>query len=241
MLHLPLRLIDRPLHVGLAGAEPDLADEDVLEDDLILARDGHRVRLAVGLHRLQRHLPAPVVIGLGADLLAIQRHRDLLARIGPAPDRQLPVPLEHHVTVDYRWQLDVGTSRHRDAQPERGNTGEEQQLSHDGPPSLALGVWLIHCTRIEYDFSRTEVVRARGQHPKSHDFGYVIERRCCITCPPVLIPGVASCSLVRPTAWWMVAAGSAGVTGRALGRSAWRSLSPTTRPPRMPPPARSAL
>ena len=44
-----------------------------------------------------------------------------------------------------------------------------------------------------------------------------------------------------PRLWYMVASSSCGVTGRSAGAEAWASLAPMTWPPRMPPPASSAL
>src|SRR5262249_39518998 len=41
-------LRDRPLHVRLAGAEPDFADEHVVESHGVLAGDRHRIRPAGG-------------------------------------------------------------------------------------------------------------------------------------------------------------------------------------------------
>ena len=53
-------VVDAPLHVRLAGADPDLADEHVVERDRVLALDGERVRAAVFLHGIEEHVPHAV-------------------------------------------------------------------------------------------------------------------------------------------------------------------------------------
>src|SRR5262249_1784985 len=59
--------------------------------------------------------------------------------------------------------------------------------------------------------------------------------------PLTATPSVCACSLPMPTAWWTVAATSAGVSGRSCGCSPLASLEPMTRPPFTPPPATRAL
>ena len=96
------------LHVRLARADPYLADEDVVQLDLVLAADGHVVGLAIGLHGRQHHLPIALGVGLGRGRRLVELDRDLFAGIGPAPDGQRPVALQHHVAAKHLGQLDVG-------------------------------------------------------------------------------------------------------------------------------------
>jgi len=49
-------------HVRLARADPDFAREDVVESDLVLPLDGHRVGPA-DRKRVERHLPFAVAAG----------------------------------------------------------------------------------------------------------------------------------------------------------------------------------
>ena len=113
-------VVDVPLHVRLARADPDLADEHVVDLDLVLALDRQRVRPPGG-HRVELHRPFLVVAGLGGLGLAVDGDGDLLARVGPAPDLVLLVSLEHHVRREQSRDLDVGRGRRgerRRGQPE---------------------------------------------------------------------------------------------------------------------------
>ena len=82
-----------PLHVRLARADPDVADEDVLDLDRL--RAGHRE--GVGPSRrvgAEPGQPFPLGVRGGLDRLAGQRHLDPLTGLGPAPDGYRRVPLE---------------------------------------------------------------------------------------------------------------------------------------------------
>src|SRR5262249_20972141 len=132
---------ERPLHVRLARANPDLANEDVFQLDLVLATDRQPVRLAIGLHGRQRHLPAPLGVGLCTGLVLAELHGHVLARIGPAPDRQRLVALQDHVTADHARQLDIGTSVVPEAHEQPGD-GEEarQEKSLHGATFCEVGI-----------------------------------------------------------------------------------------------------
>ena len=89
------------LHVALPAEHPDVTDEDVVENEsLALAFDRHLLRVALRGHGGQRDFPRAVFAGLGRRLLAGERDRDLFARLGPAPDVDRLVPLEHHVGLE---------------------------------------------------------------------------------------------------------------------------------------------
>src|SRR5690606_26450263 len=58
-----------PFHVGLAGGEPDLADEHVAHDDGVFPAHDEFARRSGGGQRRQRHAPAPVGRGGGGGAL----------------------------------------------------------------------------------------------------------------------------------------------------------------------------
>ena len=104
--------------------------------DLVLAANGHAVGLAVGLHGRKDHLPVALGVGLGGGGRLVELHRDLFVGGGPAPDRQRPVALQHHVvpitlgsvTSARAWgTADDATSR------EMKNDARRQALLHGGP------------------------------------------------------------------------------------------------------------
>src|SRR5262249_11898860 len=109
--------------------QPNLADQDVLQLDGVLALDGHPVRLAVGLDRPERHPPQAELVRLGRLLLAVELHGDLLARVGPAPDGQRLVPLTAYVAADDRRQLHIGPYGlgSRQAEDHTGRQDAQQQ------------------------------------------------------------------------------------------------------------------
>lgn len=116
------------LHVGLPGADPDLADEHVLETDLVGALDRERVRAAVFGDRLEPDLPAAVIAGGGGLRLPGDRDGDLLTRGGPAPDPVGDALLEHHVVAEHVVDRDLrpggNPARARGQQDEpHGGTG----------------------------------------------------------------------------------------------------------------------
>src|SRR6185437_15036371 len=92
-----LGLAQAELHVGLAAAEPDIADGDVFDGSgLVLAGDGHRIR-ATHRRRIDLRLPAAVRAGHRGGGFPGDLHFDLVTGIGPSPDRIRFVALQHHV------------------------------------------------------------------------------------------------------------------------------------------------
>ena len=91
-----------------------------------------RVRPAGG-HRVERDRPLAVGAGLGRLDLAGDRDRDLLARLGLAPDAVLLVALEDHVAAEDRRQLHVaprgavGLDQYDRGQYQAGKAGRFQE------------------------------------------------------------------------------------------------------------------
>jgi hypothetical protein len=90
----------REIHVRLPGAKPHLADEEVVQLDPVLAANGHKMDLAVGGHGRQDNLPVALGIGRGGRRCLVERHGDLFAGVGPAPDRQRPIALQDHMAAE---------------------------------------------------------------------------------------------------------------------------------------------
>ena len=119
-------LADFPLHVGLAGANPDFADEHILYGQLILAGDGERVRPADG-ERVERDLPFAFVVGLGGVPLAGDRDDHVLGWISPAPNAVFLALLEDHVVGEDGREADIGEG----GDGPEGEDGNEQAV-HGG-------------------------------------------------------------------------------------------------------------
>jgi len=129
------RVRHRPLHVGLTRSHPDLADEDVLEEER-LGVMGHAqvVDLAVGLLRLQRGLPFAVrahdhFLHIGDGLLIHFRAEgdcQRRARIALAPHGVRLLLLQHHVAAENarhpQLRLGTGAQHGRQGRPNKGST-----------------------------------------------------------------------------------------------------------------------
>ena len=119
---------DAAVHVRLAGADPDFADEHVLNRERVRALDRERERVT-GLERIELHAPFALVVGLRRFGLAGNGDGDFFARRGGAPDRRGDVALKHHVIGDDRRQLDVrargGSGTERGGEGQRNGEGGE--------------------------------------------------------------------------------------------------------------------
>ena len=96
------------LHVRLPGGEPDLADEDILELDLVFALHRHRAGFGGGRHRIELQHPFSGGVGRGLLHLTGEFHGHLFALVGPTPDGHRLVALEDHFTVDGLGESDIG-------------------------------------------------------------------------------------------------------------------------------------
>jgi hypothetical protein len=100
-------LPERPSHVGLAGAHPDLAHEHILHDARAGPGDLDRLRSRVRGHRRQLDLPAAIAAGLRGRHLAGECHRNDGAGSIPAPDRIRLFLLQDHVIADDGGQFQL--------------------------------------------------------------------------------------------------------------------------------------
>ena len=127
------RLRDGEVHVGLAGSEPDLADQDVGERERRAwgggsgGHDTERARFGAGGHRIESDAPAAAGIGRGRVGLAGEGDRDGFPGIGRSPDGNGHFALQHHVVGERAGEAYDG-GRGGDGQGEnKENGGEETQ------------------------------------------------------------------------------------------------------------------
>src|SRR4051812_30496597 len=100
-------IVEREFHVRLAGAEPDFADEKVVDGEMVFAFDLELYGRA-GMKGTERDAPIAFGVGLGFLRLAGERDRDVFTGIGEAPDGHGHLALEHGVLGEDGWKLDVG-------------------------------------------------------------------------------------------------------------------------------------
>lgn len=99
---------DGPLHVGLAGAEPDFADEHVGEIAGGGTLDGDFGRLGVRGDGVEGDSPFAIGTGFRSLGLAGEGNFDFGARGIPAPDGIGVLLLEHHVVANDGGELQFG-------------------------------------------------------------------------------------------------------------------------------------
>ena len=88
-------------HVGLAAAEPHIADQNIVKLDTLTASDFEGV-WAAGRRRLNLYLPAVIGGGDSRCRAAANRHLDLVAWLGPTPDLVQLIALQYHVVAEDR-------------------------------------------------------------------------------------------------------------------------------------------
>ena len=91
------RLIDIPLHVGLARANPDFSDQDIVDFDHAGALYSQLQCIATHLHRGKLRGPCSLFIGSGFYALTTDGDCDFLTGIVGAPNLVLLALLKHHV------------------------------------------------------------------------------------------------------------------------------------------------
>ena len=101
------RTIDGPLHIRLAGADPNFAEEDILELNGVLALHHHGVRFAVCAQSREFRAPRPFLGGGGGDTLATERDGDSFSRIARSPNPDRGPLLENHVVTEHLRNGDV--------------------------------------------------------------------------------------------------------------------------------------
>ena len=101
---------ERHLHVGLAGGEPEVAEEDVVELDGVGGADDESEGTAGGLGG-EVDAPAAERVGCGGCGEAVEVDGDLFAGCGVAPDVDGHVALENHVAGEEFGEGDFSDGR----------------------------------------------------------------------------------------------------------------------------------
>jgi len=116
---------DVELHVGLAGGEPDLADQDVGYGDggLALTTGNGHLKRPAGLEVGEADGPLSGGVGNRGFAGTVEGDRDLLAGIGCAPDGHGHPRLKHHVIAEEGVGLDLGVCRRCERQREANGRG----------------------------------------------------------------------------------------------------------------------
>jgi hypothetical protein len=124
-------LVERPVHVGLAGGEPDLADEEIGNGERLAGGLDDEGMRAAGRQGGQAHEPVAPGVALGAGLATGEGDAHAAERRGPAPDGEGLVALEHGVILKGRGEL----QRHGGGETER-KWRRGSFASRDGPPPV---------------------------------------------------------------------------------------------------------
>ena len=90
-------------HVGLAGSEPDVSDENVRQNDGVGGGNAQFVR-PTGVLGREVDFPVAEAIGNGRAVLIAEGHLDTLARVGPSPDVDGGVALQNGVVAERCWE-----------------------------------------------------------------------------------------------------------------------------------------
>lgn len=104
-----LRVREHPLHVGLPGADPYVADQHIAQHQRVgMSHADLQLMRAARRQRWQQRRPAAVAAGLRLASHAAQRHPYRLPRRRRAPDADRRVALQHHVVAEDAGQFHVG-------------------------------------------------------------------------------------------------------------------------------------
>ena len=93
-------VLEQPAHVRLAGAQPHLAHEHVLEPQLVLAAAHLEHVRSAGLERVELDEPRAALVGARVRRESGEAHLDALARGGSAPHAHGLVALQDHVVTE---------------------------------------------------------------------------------------------------------------------------------------------
>ena len=126
------RPLHGPLHVRLARRHPHVADQDVLEDDLVGSPDGQIERSAGGA---RRKIEAKLAQGIrrGRFRLTAEARRDNLAGVRLAPHMHGLFALDHHVIGQQGGHL------HRGMRRAGRETGEHDGSKHHSGINMRHG------------------------------------------------------------------------------------------------------
>ena len=118
---------DGHAHVGLAGAEPDFAEEDVGDGEGVAGLDGEGEGVG-GLEGVEFDAPFAGGVGGGGLGLAGDGDGDFFAGVGPTPDGDGRAALQDHVVGEDGGEADVGVGGGGDGTGEEDREGGEESM-----------------------------------------------------------------------------------------------------------------
>ena len=122
------RSTDRPLHVRLPGAQPDITDQNILKDQSLVAAPERHHKGAAGRPRRDLRAPAAATISGRRHGRTAELELDRASRHGGPPDWGLAIALDHHVGPEQRGRLNLSHSQRK------------QQCVDEAEPHEAAGV-----------------------------------------------------------------------------------------------------
>ena len=153
------------VHVGLPGAQPDIANDDILDRHGLRPGDGKRLPLVACREGPDLDEPATILIGGGDDILAGDADSDLGSGGRPAPHRRRHVTRQYHVVrkkrVHERERLDAQVLRLGGPRRLAGGETEKQGQSHGGGRKAAAPG--CECCSMKHGFSKIVGSMARPQ------------------------------------------------------------------------------
>ena len=113
------RVFYYPLHIRLPRTDPHLANQHVLHGSRIGFALHRQLKRATGFHRIEVCAPATIFAGFNFFGLTIKRNSQFLPRIGPPPNGNGLLALQHHMVAKQFGQSDFG-QRLQGQQQEQG-------------------------------------------------------------------------------------------------------------------------
>ena len=100
---------NRPFHVGLTGAQPDLAHKDILQNSFP-ALTGYRQFASheAFLHSRQLGRPLPFRADFDGNFLAAEIDLHFFAGVTPTPEDYFLARLQHHVVAEQVGEAKLG-------------------------------------------------------------------------------------------------------------------------------------
>jgi hypothetical protein len=113
-------LLDRPFHIRLPRAKPDLADQNIPDRQISRARRNRQLERTARFERCEFDRPFPAGVRLSGLRLAGQCDRHAFARFRPTPHRNRFLALQDHVIGKNPGEPHLRRDRHgRRQQPEK--------------------------------------------------------------------------------------------------------------------------
>ena len=112
----------------MTGAKPDFADQNIVKLQGILSRDLDPDGIS-RQDRIEGYHPVSLRVGFGGFRLRRNGHRDLLARIGRAPEPNRHIALEDHVIAKNRGAFHIrlgGAAHEKQSEQAEGATDRFQ-------------------------------------------------------------------------------------------------------------------